>query len=334
MTRFLPRRQFLQQALAASLPLAAFTASTGALAQGADFPSRGLRIVVPFAPGGGGDVLGRLVAQKLAESLKQPVIVENKPGASSVIASDFVAKSAPDGYTLLLNVPLLVQTASLYSKMPFNPLTDLTPVTDLVTSPLWFATSTARTNVNTLKDYIEQARAKPSEFNYASIGAGSSGHLLGHALSDANGLKMTHVPYKGSAPAMMALLSGEITAVFLDYVTLKPQLEAGKVRLLAVTGTQRSALTPQVPTLAELGYPGFEAAVWGGLFVPAKTPPDIVRRLETEVQKIVRQPDYLARIRELGYEPGGTPQAQFAAAVRADHARWGAMIRKAGVSLD
>ena len=324
------RRAFLAQLSLAGLSLAA--TPTDVRAQ-ADYPNRPLRIVVPFAPGGGGDVLGRLVAQKLGETMKQSVIVENKPGASSVIANDFVAKSAPDGYTLLLNVPLLVQTASLYSKLPYNALTDFTPVTDLVTSPLWVATATSRPST-TLKEYIEQARARPTEYNYASIGAGSSGHLLGHALSEANGLKMTHVPYKGSAPAMMALLSGDITAVFLDYVTLKPQVDAGKVRLLAVTGMSRSALTPQVPTLAELGYPGFEPAVWGGLFVPAKTPAEIVKRLEREVQKIVQQPDYLARIRELGYEPGGSPQAQFAAVIKADHARWGALIRKAGVSLD
>lgn len=305
-----------------------------ASAQAQDYPSRALRIVVPFSPGGGGDVLGRLVGQKLSEALKQPVVVENKPGASTTIASNLVAKSPPDGYTLLLNVPLLVQTASLYSKLPYNPLVDLIPVTDLVTTPLWMAVGTAKVPARTLKEYIEAARANPTEYNYASVGAGSSGHLLGHELSDANNLNMTHVPYKGSTPAMMALLSGEVTAVFLDYVTLKPQVEAGKVRLLAVTGTARTRLTPQVPTLAELGYPGFEAANWGGLFVPAKTPPEIVKRLETEVQKIVQRPDYLAKIRELGYEPGGSPQAEFAALVRADHARWGAMIKKVGVKLD
>lgn len=326
------RRAFLARVSAASSLLLA-TASPG-LAQAQDYPNRTLRIVVPFAPGGGGDVLGRLLAQKLSETLKQAVIVDNKPGASSIIASDFVAKSAPDGYTLLLNVPLLVQTASLYSKLPYDPLVDLIPVTDLVTSPLWFAVGTAKVPARTLKEYIEQAKARPSEYNYASIGAGSSGHLLGHALSEANGLRMTHVPYKGSSPAMLALLSGEITAVFLDYVTLKPQLDAGKVRLLAVTGTARSPLTPQVPTLAELGYPGFEPAVWGGIFLPGRTPPEIVKRLEAEIQKITQQPDFLARIRELGYEPGGTPQPQFAAQVRADHARWGALIKKAGVRLD
>lgn len=312
--------------------LFAMTGQAGA--QTGDYPSRTIKIVVPFSPGGGGDVLGRLLAQKLSESVSQPVIVENKPGASSIIASDFVAKSAPDGYTVLLNVPLLVQTPSLYSKLPYDPQVDLIPVTDLVTSPLWFAVNANGIPARTLKEYVAAAKARPSEYNYASIGAGSSGHLLGHALSEANGLTMTHIPYKGSSPAMLALLGGEITAVFLDYVTLKPQLESGKVRLLAVTGSARSTLTPQVPTLAELGYAGFEADVWGGLFLPGKTPLAVVKRLESEVQKIVLQPDFQAKVRELGYVPGGKPQSQFAALVRNDQARWGQMIRKAGVKLD
>ena len=299
-----------------------------------DYPSRPLRIVIPFAPGGGGDVLGRLIAQHLAEQTRQSVIVDNKPGASSIIASDFVAKSAPDGYTLLLNVPLLVQTPALFSKMPYDALADLLPVTDLVSSPVWFAVGADKVSARTMKEYVEQARARPNDFNYASIGAGSSGHLLGYALNEANQLNTQHIPYKGSAPAMQALLAGEIASVFLDYVTLKAQVQAGKVRLLAVTGTQRSPVTPQVPTLAELGYPGFEAATWAGIFVPARTPREVVTRLETELRKVIANPDYQTRVRELGYEPGGTPQAQFAAQVKADHARWGGLIRKAGVKLD
>lgn len=302
--------------------------------QAQDYPNRTVKIVVPFAPGGGGDVLGRLVAQKLADQFKQPVIVDNKPGASSIIASDLVAKSPPDGYTILLNVPLIVQTASLYSKLPYDPLTDLTAVTDLVTSPVWFAVGADKVQARTLKEYVEQAKAHPNDYSYASIGAGSSGHLLGFALNEANGLNTIHVPYKGSAPAMLALLSGEVASVFLDYVTIKSQVAAGKVRLLAVTGTQRSPITPAVPTLAELGYPGFEASTWAGLFVPGKTPREVVQRLEAAVRKIVVDPDYLTRIRELGYEPGGLPQAQFVAQVRSEHARWGTLIKRAGVKLE
>ena len=315
-----------------ALVIAALVGVSSAQAQ--DYPSRTVKIVVPFAPGGGGDVLGRLVAQKLADHFKQTFIVDNRPGASSVIATDLVAKSPPDGYTILLNVPLIVQTASLYNKLPYDPLTDLTAVTDLVTSPVWFAVGSDKVPARTLKEYVEHAKARPNDHGYASIGAGSSGHLLGFALSEANGLNTLHVPYKGSAPAMLALLSGEVASVFLDYVTIKSQVTAGKVRLLAVTGVQRSPITPAVPTLAELGYAGFEASTWAGLFVPGKTPRDVVQKLEAAVRKIILDPDYLSRIRELGYEPGGLPQAQFAAQVSSEHTRWGTLIKKAGVKLE
>ncbi len=325
----LTRRTFMARGFATSV---AMLGSGVALAQ--DYPQRPIRIVVPFAPGGGGDVLGRLVAQKLSEQLRQPVIVDNKPGASTVIGTDLVAKAAPDGYTLLLNVPLVVQTASLFAKLPYDPLSDLVAVTDLVTSAVWLAVGTDKVRARTLKEYVEAARANPKEYSYASIGAGSTGHLLGYALNEANGLDTIHVPYKGSAPAMTALLGGEVASVFLDYVTLKSQVAAGKVRLLAVTGTQRSPVTPAVPTLAEQGLAGFEAGTWAGLFAPARTPPEIVQRLETEVRKIVVQPDYLARIRELGYEPGGSTHTQFTTQVRNEHARWGALIRKTGIKLE
>ena len=325
------RRTFLAHILAASCLL---PAGGAVLAQPNDYPNRTIKVVVPFAAGGGGDVIGRVYAQKLAEALKVAVIVENKPGASTMIGSDYVAKSAPDGYTILLNVPLLVQTPYLFNKMAYDPLVDLTPVTDLAASPLWFAVSTSKTNTHTLKDFVAQAKLHPQDYNFASIGAGSSGHLLGYALNEANGLNMMHVPYKGSSQATLALMAGEVSAVFLDYVTLKPQLASGKVRLLAVTGTRRSALTPDVPTLTELGYPGFESTVWGALFVPSKTPAEIVNRLETETRKILALPDVLAKWRELGYEPGGMPRAQFAAQLRTDSVRWGALIKKTGVKLD
>lgn len=302
-------------------------------AQAQDYPNRTIKIVVPFSPGGGGDVLGRLIAQNLESQFKQTVIVENKPGASSVIATDLVVRSAPDGYTVLLNVALIVQTASLYKKLPYDPLTDLTAVTDIVTSPVWFAVG-EKVPARTLKEYVEQAKLHPREYSYASVGAGSSGHLLGVAMNDVNGLNTIHVPYKGSAQAMTALLSGEVASVFLDFVTLKPQVAAGKVRLLAVTGAERSPVTPDVPTMAELGYPGFEIYAWAGLFVPSKTPRAVVQKLEAAVRKTMTDPEYLAKIHDLGYQPGGKPQAQFATQVRNEYTRWGALIKKSGVQLE
>jgi tripartite-type tricarboxylate transporter receptor subunit TctC len=325
------RRTWMMQATAT----AAFAALVGASPSHAqDYPSQTIRIVVPFAPGGGGDVLGRLVAKKLGEQLKQTVIVENKPGASTIIATDLVAKSKPDGYTLLLNVPLIVQTASLFKKLPYDPLTDLIPVADLNTSQIWFAVSTAKVKARTLPEYVAQAKANPREFSYASIGPGSTGHLLGFGLNEANQLDTIHVPYKGSSPALQALLAGEVASVFQDYVTLKPQVEAGKVRLLAVTGTSRSEFTPDVPTLAELGYAGFEAGTWAGLFVAGNTPPAIVKTLESAVRRITTDPEYVEKMKSLGYSPGKLTQPQFAALVRSEYTRWAVLIKKAGIALE
>ena len=306
--------------------------SASALAQ--DYPNRTIKLVVPFAPGGGGDVIGRFYAQKLSENLKVSVIVENKPGASTVIATDLVAKSAPDGYTLLLNVPLLVQTSFLFKKLPYDPLADLTPVAELNRSPLWFAVSTAKTNATTFKEYVEKAKANPNDYNFASIGMGSSGHILGQSLSNTNKLGVMHVAYKGSSPAIMALIGGEVSAVLLDYVTLKPQMSSGKVKLLASTGKNRSRLTPDVPTLSELGYTGFESEVWAGIFVPSKTPKAIVDMLANETKKILAQPETVAKWLELGYEAGNKNSEQFTAEVKKDSELWGSMIKSSGVQLD
>lgn len=192
--------------------------------------------------------------------------------------------------------------------------------------------STAKTKARNIKEFIEDA--KQHRLDYASIGVGSTGHLLGFQLSEGNKLDMLHVPYKGSAPATQALVAGEISAVFLDLVTLKPHLASGRVRLIAVTGTKRSPLTPDVPTLAESGFPGFETLTWAGLFVANKTPASIVSRLETETRKILALPDVIAKWHDLGYEPGGKPQAQFAAQMRSESERWGGIIKKAGIKLD
>lgn len=324
------RRTWIFTGLAAIASAAAGLAPVAAQAQ--DYPSQTIRIIVPFAPGGGGDVLGRLVATKLSEQLKQTVIVENKPGASTIIATDMVAKSRPDGYTILLNVPLIVQTASTFAKLPYDPLTDLVPVAELNKSQIWFAVGTAKVKAKTFKEYVAQAKAHPKDFSYASIGPGSTGHLLGFAVNKANGMDTIHVPYKGSTPALQALLSGDVASVFLDYVTLKPQVEAGKVRLLAVTGTKRSEFTPDVPTLSELGYTGFEAGTWAGLFVAKNTPPTILKTLETAVHKITTDPDYVQKMASLGYEPGDLTQPQFAALVRSEYTRWGALIKQAGIT--
>ena len=298
------------------------------------WPSQTLKLVVPFAPGGGGDVLGRLIATKLSESLGQQVIVENKPGASTVIATESVARAAPDGHTLLLNVPLIVQTASLMPRLPYDPVRDLIPVAEVVNSALWMAVNPARMKARNLKEFVAEVKGQPKRHSYGSIGLGSTTHLFGHALNEGAGLDMVHAPYKGSSLALNALLAGEISAVILDYVTLKAQAAAGKVRLVAVTGTGRSAWTPEVPTFGEQGYAGLEMMTWAGLFVPQKTPSEIVARLHGEVARIVRQPDVAARLADLGYVGSSVSQERFAQQVKDEKERWAVLIRKAGARLE
>ncbi len=298
------------------------------------YPGRPIKMVVPTTAGGGNDFITRTVAKKLEDMLGWQIVVENKPGASGIIATDYVAKSAPDGHTILFNGPLLVQAAGLYSKLPYDPLKDLIPLTDIIRTPLWFAVSTAKVPARSLKEFSELARAKTRDDSYGSIGQGSSHHLYAFNLNEAAGLNMIHVPYKGGAPAVIALVGGEISAAMLDLVSLKPHVASGKARLLGSTGTRRSPLTPDVPTFSELGYPGFESYGWGAMFLPSKTPPEIVQRLETEIGKVLQQPDVIAKFKDMGFEIGGTPQAQFAAQVAGDHDRWTRLIKKAGVTLD
>jgi tripartite-type tricarboxylate transporter receptor subunit TctC len=308
-------------------------------AQAQDYPNRPLRIVVPFAPGGGGDVLGRLVAQKLSEQLKQPVVVDNKPGASTVIGTDLVAKAASDGYTMLLNVPLIVQTASLFAKLPYDPLNDLVAVTDLVTSAVWLAVGTEKVSARNLKEYVEAGpRQKPEGLQLRlDRGRAPPGTCWAYALNEAN--RPGHDPCartRAAAPATHgpARRRGRVGVPGLCHAQV-----AGRGRQGPAAGghrhrSARRSHPDRCPRWPSRAMPGFEAGTWAGLFLPAKTPPEIVQRLEAEVRRIVVQPDYIARIRELGYEPGGSSHTQFTAQVRNEHARWGALIRKAGVKLE
>ncbi|QHE87404.1 Bug family tripartite tricarboxylate transporter substrate binding protein [Hydrogenophaga sp. BPS33] len=314
--------------------LAMVTLSIAGTAAAQSFPNRPIKIIVNSPAGGGNDFIARTIAQKMEASMKQPVVVDNKPGAGGIIASDFVAKSAPDGYTILFNGPLIVQTAALYSKLPYDPLKDFTPLTDVIRTPLWLAVNTEKLPVKDMKEFVAYAKANPGKVTYGSVGSGSSHHLYGYRVGSETGTELLHVPYKGGAPAMVALVSGEVNAAFADYVSLKPHVASGKVRLLAVTGTQRPALTPDVPTLGELGFKGFESYGWGALFLPAKTPADVVQKLHAEVAAAIKAPDVAAKFTDVGFELGGTPPAQFATIVQNDYTRWTTLIKQVGVKLD
>jgi len=313
--------------LQALVAVAALATGAPALAQA--YPSKPIRIVVAFAPGGVGDFLARAVQQKLQEKYNQTVTVENRPGASGTLGADAVARAAPDGHTILVTNQLIVQAPSLFKQLSYDPLRDFIPVTDLGGAPIILAVNAANTPARTLAEFVEEVRRKPRTHSYASVGAASMGHLYGAQLNDLAGIDLMHVPYKGSAPVVMALVGGEVTSAFSDFATMKPHIESGKLRLLAVS--RPYAPTPNLPTFSALGYPGMEAYSWIGMFVPAKTPQPIVRQLAEEVARISRLPEVLARLTPLGLEAGGMPQEQFAAMVAADRDIWATMIRKAGI---
>ena len=280
-------------------------------------------------PGGVGDYLARQVQRRLQEKYGQPVIVENRPGASGTLGADAVAKAPPDGHTLLVTNQLIVQAPNLYTKLPYDALRDLVPVTEMGGAPLILAVNAANVPARTLSEFIDEVKRKPRTFSYASVGPGSMGHLYGAALNDAAGIDLLHVPYKGSAPVVTALVGGEVQSAFSDYATMKPHIESGRLRLLAVS--KPYAPTPNLPTFAALGYPGLESDSWIGMLAPARTPMAIVQQLAADVAVISRLPDVAKRTADLGLEIGGMAQSQFAAMVATDHARWAVIMKEAGI---
>jgi tripartite-type tricarboxylate transporter receptor subunit TctC len=304
------------------------------LASAQTYPTQTVRIIVSFAAGGGGDMLARVLAPKLGEALKQAVVVENRPGASGIIATDAVIKANPDGHTLLLHAMPMVITPATFPTPPYDPVRDLTAVAELISSPLWFAVSTARTQAKTMKEFVDQVKSEPTKHQYAGVSPGSTGHLYGFQLADSYQLDMPHIGYKGAAPATLALLNGEISAAILDMVTLKPHLAGGKIRLLAVTGTARSSHAPEVPTFQEQGFAGFESNTWGGLFAPKSLPPAIVQQLAGIVTELLKDPAVGGRYVSLGYDVGTMTQPQFAQRVAADRDKWSVLVKKAGIKAE
>ena len=296
------------------------------------YPSRSVRVVVPYAAGGGADAMARLAAERLQVHLKQPVVVDNRPGAGSVIGSDIVAKARPDGYTLLFNIPALVQAPLLQPSVPFDPLRDFVPITTFVSAPVWLSVSASRLKASTFAAFREEVQKGPAggRLEYGSWGPGTTNHLYGELLLKSLNLQAVHVPYKGSAPAMLALAAGETAFMLVDYITLRPHVESGNARVLASTGVRRHKLTPDVPTLAELGYPGFESVGWGAFFAPKGTPPEVVAKLQEVIAEITREPQVVEKMVSLGYEPGGKPQAEFAREVQGDLERWRRTIQTIG----
>lgn len=327
------RRQFNRYITNAGLISLLGSSALARAAPGGSNSAGLMRLVVPFAPGGGGDVLGRLFADKLAIELDRNIIVENKPGGSTTIGTDFVAKSKPDGSTILLTIPLLIQTYYLFKKLPYDPFNDLLPIVDLVKSPLWIAVSTQRTAATNIAELTKDVKANPNQHMYGSIGNGSTSHILGNHLNKSAQLDMVHVPYKGSSQVTLALMAGEITSTILDLVTLGPMLSTGKIRLIGVTGLERTPLTPDVPTLKEQGFSGFELPTWAGFFAPKGTPIEIIRKLHDASIKVMNMPDVQPRLKELGYVAGGLSTADFQKQLVLEKNRWASLIKDSGVEM-
>jgi tripartite-type tricarboxylate transporter receptor subunit TctC len=297
------------------------------------WPGKQINYIVPFAAGGTTDILGRLIAQKLGPALGTTVLIENKPGAGGNIGSDFVAKAAPDGHTILGGtISSHAINTSLYSKMPYDPIKHFQPITLIGMLPNVLVVN-ASSPYKTVQDLIAAAKAKPESIAFGSSGNGTSQHLSGELFKSLAGVNMLHVPYKGSAPAMQGLMGEQVTLVFENAVAAIPLVQSGKLRALAVTSGKRYSGMPDVPTVAE-SLPGYEIVSWQAVFAPAGTPQPVVQRLSTEIAKIIQEPDIKARLSTLGVEPSGAGPAELAAFQKEEVAKWAQLIKTANIKIE
>ncbi len=326
----LHRRHLLGLVLGAAASLA----SGAALSQQA-YPSRPVRIVVPFTPGGTTDIFARLVADKLSQSLGQQFIIDNRGGAGGNIGTDAVAKADPDGYTLVMGtVGTHAINPSLYAKMPYDALTDFAPVAFVAGVPNLMVVSPKKVKATTVQEFIAEAKAAPGKLNMASSGNGTSIHLSGELFKQMTGVEMPHVPYRGSGPAVNDLISGQVDVMFDNLPSSIEQVRAGNLRALAVTSAQRSPAIPDKPTLAESGLPGFEASSWFALFAPKGTPADITSRLNQEVRKALDTPELQKRFADLGGEMRPMSPDELMAYVKAEHEKWAKVVKTSGAKVD
>lgn len=329
------RRRMLEQGLgglaAASLPGLALLSPTQARAQAAGWPSKPVRIVQPFAAGGGGDIVTRLLAEKMQADLGQPVVVENRPGAGGNIGAQHVARQPADGYTLMTTSGGFAIAPSLFKNLGYDPLKDFVPITKMAVAPLLVLVR-ADSPLRTLADLVALAKKEPKGVSYASFGTGSPSHMIGESLNRQAGITMAHVPYS-AGNAATDLLGGQVTLAILDALSQTPQVKAGKLRALALNGPQRLPALPDVPTLTESGYP-FDLVGWHGMFAPTGTPREVVERLNRLVNQIIAMPDVKARLFELAMfpvQPPTTPE-QWGAMFRQDVQAWGELVRSAGIT--
>jgi tripartite-type tricarboxylate transporter receptor subunit TctC len=324
-------RRALQAAACALLTIAGVTVGQAALAQA--WPSKPIKLIVPFPPGGGTDTFARPLAARLGTQLGQQVVIDNRGGAGGTIGAAAAAKSAPDGYTLFMGAVHHTVAPSVYKSLPYDLEKDLVPITGVAYVPDVLVVNT-KVPAKDLKELIAYAKANPGKMNYGSSGNGTSRHLAGEIFNKMAGTSIAHVPYKGSGPAMSGLLGGEIQMIFEGLGSAAAHIRSGSIRALAVTSPKRSPAFPEIPTMAEAGLPGFESISWYGLWAPAGTPPEIVKRLQAEVAKALASPDIAQTWFAQGADPGGEPSDQFARYIRAEIEKWGKVARENKITVE
>jgi len=298
------------------------------------YPSKAVRMVVPFAAGGSTDLLARSIAQRLNEAWKQPVVVDNRGGGGGIIGADHVAKSQADGYTVLVGTNTTnAVAASLYAKLPYDVQRDFAPITEIATIPQVLSVHPS-IPAKTVKDLVALAKARPNQLNFGTAGNGSTSHMAMELFQSVAQIKMVHVPYKGTGPALIELLGGHLSLMFDVIMTSQPHVQSGKLRALAISSLKRSPTAPQIPTVAEAGYPGFEAMVWFGLFAPAGTPPEVVRRISAECARVLNTPSMRELLAGQGLEIVASSPADFAARVNNEIGKWRKVIQEAGIKLE
>jgi tripartite-type tricarboxylate transporter receptor subunit TctC len=321
-------RRFISAVFAAAL------CAVSALALAQAYPTKPVTIIVPWPPGGPSDIAARPMAKGLQEELKQPFIIDNRGGAGGNIGSTMVAKAAPDGYTLLItsSAPIVINP-SLYKQMPFDPPKDLAPITNLLRVPLILAVNPSVPAKN-LKELIAYIQSQKGKIQIASSGNGTPQHLTAELFKSTAKLDMVHVPYKGSAPAITDLVGGHVPIMFDSAIAILPQIKAGKVRAIAITSAKRSTALPDVPTFSEAGMPGFESYAWYGFFAPAKTPPDVIAKLNGAALKVMKGPDWQKVLADTGSENVGETPEQFAAFTKAEATKWAKVVKESGATID
>jgi tripartite-type tricarboxylate transporter receptor subunit TctC len=316
------------------LPLLLAPLALAAWAQGSDWPAKPLRLVVTFPPGGSSDAAARIVAPRLAERLGQPVVVDNRPGAGGGVGLDLVAKAPADGYTIVLaSAGGLTANPSLYKKLNYDPVRDFAPITLFGSSPFVLLAHPSLP-VSNVGDLLKAAKAQPGRLSYASGGNGTAMHLSGELLKSMGGVRIVHIPYRGSGPALMAVVGGETQLAIADITTAAAQIKSGRVKAVGLLSKERSPLAPEIPSLNESGLPGYDAAGWFGILAPAATPAPIVQRLNAEITAVLRSPEVRERFATAGLEPLPSTPEEMAALMKVEAVKWGRVIKESGASVD